>query len=356
MLPNNVPSKKKLPFKINKQLRTYLEKYGRESQLSVKYEDLLRYETSIPLRDLQGKDTLWRTVIYNDFEREELFDKLTYIYALLKTDGDISPLEHLDVARVDFCSFGNTQPFRVRIINRLNDNYDHFYVKRADASRVYGLELEHILSPNRITYLSHEETLIEEHIAGIPGHDFIDKHLNDNVFNQIRIAKEFVKFNERCFIRLLGDMRSYNYVVEITPDIEGSQFRIRAIDFDQQSYEGGIRFYLPQYFKENNPIIFAGIRTLTHESVKQYQLEERSMTAARIKASGRRLLNLFKVMVKDHISTPAKVESLRSELAAHHKNTVFLECKNMGELVMTHLKLILQREFMDAVTFDPSEI
>jgi hypothetical protein len=28
-----------------------------------------------------------------------------------------------------------------------------------------------------------------------------------------QIAKEFVKFNERCMIRLLGDMRSYNYVI-----------------------------------------------------------------------------------------------------------------------------------------------
>jgi len=38
--------------------------------------------------------------------------------------------------------------------------------------------------------------------------------------NKIRFAKEFVKFNERCFVRLLGDMRSYNFVVDITPDIE----------------------------------------------------------------------------------------------------------------------------------------
>ena len=40
---------------------------------------------------------------------------------------------------------GNSQPFRVRIVNQFNDNYDYFYVKRADASCVYGLELEHVL-------------------------------------------------------------------------------------------------------------------------------------------------------------------------------------------------------------------
>ena len=80
--------------------------------------------------------------------------------------------------------------------------------------------------------------------------------------------------------RLLGDMRSYNFVVAVTPDIEGSQFRLRAIDFDQQSYEGRKNFYLPQYFRENNPIIFLGIEHMEPETVKQYQLEERSLIAA----------------------------------------------------------------------------
>ena len=58
-----------------------------------------------------------------------------------------------------------------------------------------------------------------------------------------------MKFNERCFIRLLGDMRSYNFVFVLTPDFEGWQVRIRAMDFDQQSYSGRRSFYLPQFFK-----------------------------------------------------------------------------------------------------------
>ena len=70
------------------------------------------------------------------------------MYAIhLRTEGDLTFTKHLDVARIDFCSFGNSQPFRIRIINKFNDNYDHYYIKIADASRVYGLELEHLLSP-----------------------------------------------------------------------------------------------------------------------------------------------------------------------------------------------------------------
>ena len=36
-------------------------------------------------------------------------------------------------------------------------------------------------------------------------------------------------------VRLLGDMHAGNWVVDITPDFEKLHFRMRAIDFDQQT-------------------------------------------------------------------------------------------------------------------------
>ena len=94
------------------------------------------------------------------------------------------------------------------------------------ANRNYGLELEHILSPNRINYLIHGNTLIEEHIVGIPADKFISQNMPQNRFNEVRLAKEFVKFKERCFVRLLGDMHSGNFVIDITPDFEKMQYRM----------------------------------------------------------------------------------------------------------------------------------
>ncbi|MDP4821849.1 MAG: hypothetical protein NWR67_12630, partial [Saprospiraceae bacterium] len=295
-MAGNVPSRKKSIFAVGADLRSYLETYGRHRALPVHYDDLLHYQQSFPLLDRNGNDTLWESVYYSEQETAELNRALTLIYALLKTDGDVSVMEHLQVARIDYCTYGNSKPFRIRIINRLNDNYDHFYLKRADASRIYGLELEDLLSPNRFNYLVDAPTMVEEHIAGIPGDVFIKYHLEVSHFDQIRIAKEFVKFNERCFVRLLGDMRAYNYVVDITPDIEGNQYRIRAIDFDQQSYEGRKNFYFPQYFKENNDIIFLGIRHMAPRTVIQYQLEERSLIASRIKKSHLQVEELFKAI------------------------------------------------------------
>ncbi len=345
----NVPTKKKIPFQIRAPFWQYLNRYNRQIELPIYYEDLLRYVSSIPLYK-DGEDTLWDTVFYTEADTDELYKALTKTYALLKADGDEEMLEHLAVARIDFCHFGNTQPFRVRIINQINDNYDHFYVKRADASRLYGLELEHVMSPSDISYLVNDDTLIEEHIAGIPGYEFMEHNLEDTTFNQIRIAKEFVKFNERCFVRLLGDMRAYNYVVDITPDIEGKQFRFRAIDFDQQSYEGWKSFYLPQYFKENNPIIFLGIQHISMETMRQYQLEERTLMAMRIKMNRTRVNDLLNIMVEDTISSPDKVEQLRNELSVHHKNNVFLQCRTMGEIVTTHIRLLVQKDFKQSMS------
>jgi hypothetical protein len=334
-------SKKKNIYKISEALRKYLNTYDREISLPIDYKDLLRYDNAIPLTDQRGRDTFWESVFYPQDEMKDIHLSLKTIYAILKADGDLSVMEHLFVDRIDLCVYGNTQPFRIRIVNRINDNFDYFYIKNADASRIYGLELEHLLSPNRISYVVNKDTLIEEHIIGIPGDQFIKFHLSDKNLNEIRLAKEFVKFNERCFIRLLGDMHSSNFVINITPDFEEVDYRIRAIDFDQQSYEGRKAIYLPQYYKQNNPLIEIGLKCMTPETAKQYQKEERSLIANRYKASKEKINELLAVMSSDRISTPKNVKSLARDLSKHYKNEAFLACNTMGDLVRTSLETVL---------------
>ncbi|NIK74480.1 hypothetical protein FHS56_002005 [Thermonema lapsum] len=336
-------SKKKPVYPIQGFLRKYLWHYDRVSRLPLLYDDLLHYQESFPVIDQSGNDTLWESVIYPSYMYEELNRKLTTIYAILRTDGDMAFSEHLSVDRIDYCTFGNSNPFRIRIINRYNDNYDYFYVKRADASRIYGLELEHLLSPNRINFLVFRDTLIEEHIAGIPGDAFIKRYLERPETNLVRVAKEFVKFNERCFVRLLGDMRAYNYVVDITPDFDNEQYRIRAIDFDQQSYEGRYRLYMPQFFKENYRLVQLSLQLLNERSIKQYQQEERTLIVRRLKAARYRLKDLIDCMRADTLAPPQKVEQLKQELAQYHGDAAFLRCRNMGDIVRQQLRHALTR-------------
>ncbi len=340
-MEKNLVQQKKIPYKISTQLLNYLNETGRTQKISIQYEDLLRFTNTVSLYDKRGNDTLWLTLSYSPSEMEELNRELTSIYATLKTGGDLTVMEHLQVDRIDFCTFGNSKPFRIKIINNYNDNYDFYYIKLADASRVYGLEWEHILSPNRINYFVHEQTLIEEHIVGIPGDQFIKNNLSDPELNKTRLAKEFVKFNERSFVRLLGDMRSYNYVIDVTPDFEDTQYRIRAIDFDQQCYEGNKSLYAPQYFKENLPYVELCMKLLNTNNVKQYQTEEKSLISRRIRTSKYRVDQLLKVMIKDDLSTPEKVSLLKEELAIHYKNDEFNKCKSMGEIMKLSLNLLL---------------
>jgi hypothetical protein len=333
-------SRKKRPYPMSERLHGYLERHGRRKTLPVSFELLGRYSEAVTLYDKRGRDTLWQTVLYPPGLREEIGQALVETYATLKVSGRMRLMEHLVTDRVDLCTWGNTAPFRVRILNKINENFDYFYVKRADASRIYGLELEHLLSPNRIEFLCDGNTLVEEHIAGIPGDDFIAKWLDGQHLSEIRLAKEFVKFNVRCFVRLLGDMHAGNWVVDITPDFDETHYRIRAIDFDQQSHEGRLRVYLPQFYRQNNAIVFLGMRCMTKETYEQYRQEELTLIASRAAAEKDRLTDLLDVMSGDELGTRANVASLAGELAEHYDDGSFHDCRSMGDLVRASLALL----------------
>lgn len=345
------PLMKKDIFPVSEGLQAYLRNYGRDIKLPIVYKDLLNYRYATSLKDKKGKFTHWENAVYDLKEMEFLKEGLIKTYAILKTEGNLSFIKHLDVERIDFCEFGNSVPFRIRIKNKVNDNYDHYYIKAADASRIYGLELEHLLSPNRITFLHHKNTLVEEHIPGIPGDVFLQDYLQLPETNKIRIAKEFVKFNERCFARLLGDMRSYNFVVDITPDIEDYQYRLRAIDFDQQCYEGRKNLYLPQFYKENFEYVDLVLKNLSPDVIEQYQTEERTTMAYRVIASRKQLMELLNIMIKDELSENYKVKILRDELNQHFKNNYFSKCKTMGSIVKRQLKQMLQKHLKQVQGF-----
>ena len=336
---NHIESKKKI-YKIKQPLREFLRNYSRLADLPLTYTDLLAFEQSIPLLDDEDNDTLWRSVLYNPHEMERLYEGLIQVYELLSFDGDKIP--YLKVGSIDFCTFGNSQPFRVKIVNELNDNHDYFYVKRADASRVYGLELEDIFSPDKLNYLIHKETLIEDHVVGIPVDEFLSKYKFQKIDNRMRLAKEFVKFNERCFSRLLGDMRAYNFVIEIIQDFDNIQYRLRPMDFDQQSFEGRKNIYLPQFYKDNIDLVNLAAELMNEKSVLQYQRQENVAMKKRFLSTKQRTKSLLRKLKLDRISTKEHVTQLRNDLYKHHKDERFLECKSMGEILIVQLENQLQ--------------
>ena len=332
---------RKIMYAISPPLRQYLYRFDRLREIPNIYKDLTRFTGAVPYEDPRGRETLWLTVMYPPDVIDELRAGLIQIYSELKIGPNAIEHQHLLVDRIDFGDFGNSKPFRIRVTNLFNDNSDYFYVKQADASRIYGLELEHILSPNRINYFIKGETLIEEHIAGVPGDAFLRDYLPDPTLNKVRIAKEFTKFTERSFIRLLGDMRSVNYVVDITPDFEEVQYRVRAIDFDQQSYEGNGNIYLAFRFNSNRPITRIAFHSLNRKSIDQYVHEEHSQMARRAKVESTRLRALLGIMRREQIAPQAHVRRLALDLDRMHGTKDFTDCTSMGELTAEHISLML---------------
>ncbi len=347
MSDEKLMSKKKPAYPVSKRLQDYLDYYNRKIEIPIFYEDLLRFAGSVVVYDAEGEDTLWVRVFYSDTERKEIDVALKKVYSILLSDGSDRIFQYLNIDAVDYCTFGNSKPFRIRIRNILNDNYTYFYVKKADASRIYGLELEHMLSPYNLNFLVYQNTLIEEHIAGIPGDVFIKDmlpHCTESEKSQL--AKEFVKFNERCMIRLLGDMRSYNYVIVPMHDFDHVVYKIRAIDFDQQSFEGKLKVYRPQFFKENFPMVEVVRSKLLHDSVNQYKIEERSIVAKRIISSGNRIKKLVNICKADSISLPENIELLGKQIFELTMDVKFKKCRTMGEILDLALDFV-KRNYQD---------
>ncbi|AQS94193.1 hypothetical protein BXQ17_09015 [Polaribacter sp. BM10] len=334
-------SKKKPTFPVNEMFNAYLKNYNRNIKISIFYDDLLRFQGSVTVYDKNDEDTLWVRTYYSQFDREEIDRSLKKVYTMLHSDGNDDTIPFLNVDAIDYCTFGNSKPFRIKIRNILNDNFSYFYVKKADASRIYGLELEHILSPHNMNFLVFGDTLIEEHIAGIPGDDFIRDFLPKCTESQkAQIAKEFVKFKERCLVRLLGDMRSYNYVITPTHDFDHIIYKFRAIDFDQQSFEGNLKVYNLQFMKENFKMVEMVSKKLQNDSIRQYKLEERSFMAKRMITAPRRTARLIKCMKADSISYPENVKLLKEHLIKYVGDVKFKDCENMGEILETILAFV----------------
>ena len=333
---NDRPLMQKEVYPVSHQLQQYLQLFNRDIELPIAYSDLFHYQFTNAIKDENGKHTHWENVLYEPTILAAITSKLIATYQLLHQ----LPATDYTITAIDFCEFANSMPFRISLINNSDNTNDYFYIKAADASRVYGLELEHLLSPNQTNFLYHQNTLVETHIDGVPGDEFLltVNQLSGN--EQKLIAKEFIRFNERCFVRLLGDMRSYNFVV-LQNETAASTFRIKAIDFDQQCYEGKLNLYLPQFYKENLLFVELSVSMLDKDSIEKIRQDERKKLAALHLANKHQLEVLMAAMLQEEISENYKVVILRKELNTYHHVHHFAHCKTMGAIVQQQIKQLL---------------
>jgi hypothetical protein len=123
-------------------------------------------------------------------------------------------------------------------------------------------------------------------------------------------------------------------------------YKIRAIDFDQQCYEGKLKVYRPQFFKENFLMVELVREKLQKSSVDQYKVEERSIVAKRIISSEDRIELLLDICREDQISISENIKMLRSQIHELTLDKEFKKCATMGQVLTLGLDFV-KRNYED---------
>ncbi|WP_232046975.1 hypothetical protein [Sphingobacterium daejeonense] len=121
------------------------------------------------------------------------------------------------------------------------------------------------------------------------------------------------------------------------------QFRIRAIDFDQQFYEGNIKVYMPQFFKENLPYVKLSMEHLNEKTVLQYQQEERSSIVHRVRSERHRIKDLRDASKTQILSTKENIERLRDGYAKYYNNEKYYHCHSMTDIIELNVKNVIRQ-------------
>jgi hypothetical protein len=113
------------------------------------------------------------------------------------------------------------------------------------------------------------------------------------------------------------------------------------MDFDQQSYEGRLNIYKPQFYKDNIELVKLAQELMSVETAEQYRKMERVAMKKRLSTYKNRAKSLLRRMSKEQISDPERVKNLGEELAKHHNTEAFSSMTTMAGLLNLHLEMSL---------------
>jgi hypothetical protein len=106
-------------------------------------------------------------------------------------------------------------------------------------------------------------------------------------------------------------------------------YKIRAIDFDQQCYEGNLKC-TDLNFKENYPMVKLVKDKLQNSSIEQYKDEERAVLAKRIHSAENRIKRLLQIMGDDVIAPEEHLKQLQLELYRYTNDMNLKKAKSRG--------------------------
>jgi hypothetical protein len=133
----------------------------------------------------------------------------------------------MEIDSIEEISYADTKPLKVTV--EFSGRLERvFYAKPFDERRLFGLELENLLSPYKYTYSVGDGAIYEDEIHGIEAMEIDGETENDKNY-----LEEVVGLDYRCYVMLLGDMHDQNYIVSKNKAGEDLRYIVRPIDFDK---------------------------------------------------------------------------------------------------------------------------
>jgi len=285
----------------------------------------------------------------SEFEQKLADVKRIASYLWGGRDSNPEIMTQLEIVSIERIDYADKKPLRFNV--QFPGKVRRFFFAKPfnseDVGRIFGLELEHLLSPYKFDYSVGGQAIYEDGIEGMEARDFLFasgiKTASDPAF-----LEELVRLDYRCQTMLVGDMHSYNYLVTAIRDANGSSFKIRAIDFDQLfsvRYDINRRDLDTSVFREPQVPKKEAIKILGKERYNSIVSLERECMRKRFIESQSRICDLTKIIgYSEHCNKD--FEKLAKQLALFHKDNAFLDeskVSNAGELLRLHL----QRELLD---------
>ena len=231
-------------------------------------------------------------------------------------------------------SYADHKPLKVSV-NLKGGIEKVFYAKPFDERRLAGLELVHLLSPDKYNFSASGEAIYEDEIPGIEAEEFEANYKGDPFKNESYVS-ELVKLDFLTQLLLLGDMHKRNYLVSSNNITGEEKYSVRPIDFDKIFLISKIEYADVLSTDKDKILKFLGkekydsIRETVKGEIRKRYYENKNR------------INTFLEIINESDKCTVYASDLRNSLSAFHNDIDIAYIDNFGELLKVHFERMLE--------------
>ncbi len=240
--------------------------------------------------------------------------------------------KELEIKSIEEMSYADTKPLRIRL--NFSDKLEEvFYAKKFDERRLFGLELENLLSQYKYNYSASGGGIYEEEIKGVEAIEIAENTRKERIY-----LEELVKLDYRSFVMLLGDMHNQNYLISRIDYKNDKEYCARPIDFDKLFEVGELRNGFVLSLNQRK----TAISKMGWERYRSIINLEREKMRKRYLENSARIISLLNI-ISSSDSCNIRTENIRNSLIRYYSSEKallpdFSKARNMGHLLGIHIR------------------